>query len=138
MNRLRKALEAVGAGSYDESEARGFDIACVPKKKLFASNKNPRLLGRFVSVVDREAVADAWSQAVKWGASDEVCVLLMGTSLAPAGELAIEIGDQRRKHGRSGGKLTLIPVDARDWDARMPLDAPAIAKTLLARLKKGA
>jgi len=135
MGRLRQALEAVG-GDYDESDVRGFDIACVPKKKLFASNKNPRLLGRFVTVVDREAVADAWSQAMKWNPSDEVCVLLMGTSLAPAGELATEIGDQRRKHRT--GKLTLIPVDARDWDARMPLDAPAIAKTLLARLKKGA
>jgi curved DNA-binding protein CbpA len=136
MSRLRQALGAVG-GEYDESDVRGFDIACVPKKKLFGSNKNPRLLGRFVSVVDREAVADAWAQAVKWGASDEVCVLLMGTSLASAGELATEIGDQRKKH-RTGGKLTLIPVDARDWDARMPLDAPAIAKSLLARLKKGA
>jgi curved DNA-binding protein CbpA len=137
MGRLRQALEAVGAG-YDESDVRGFDIACVPKKKLFASTKNPRLLGRFVSVVDREAIADAWSQAAKWGGSEEVCVLLMGTSLAPAGELATEIGDQRRKHGRTGGKLTLIPVDARDWEARMPLDAPAVAKTLLERLRKGA
>jgi curved DNA-binding protein CbpA len=135
MNRLRQALEMVGA-DYDLSDVRGFDIACVPKKKLFGGNKNPRLLGRFVSVVDREALADAWSQAMKWNASDEVCVLLMGTSLAPAGELAKEIADQRRKHRT--GKLTLIPVDARDWDARMPLDAPAIAKTLLARLKKGA
>ncbi len=137
MGRLRQALEAVGAG-YDESDVRGFDIACVPKRKLFASTKNPRLLGRFVSVVDREAIADAWSQAAKWGGSEDVCVLLMGTSLAPAGELATEIGDQRRKHGRTGGKLTLIPVDARDWEARMPLDAPAVAKTLLERLRKGA
>ena len=32
---------------------------------------------------------------------------------------------------------TGIPVDARVWDAHMPLDAPAIAKTLLARLKSG-
>jgi len=135
MNRLRQALDMMGA-DYDLSDVRGFDIASVPKKKLFGGNKNPRLLGRFVSVVDREAVADAWSQAVKWNASDEVCVLLMGTSLAPAGELAKEIGEQRRKHRT--GKLTLIPVDARDWDARMPLDAPAIAKTLLARLKTGA
>jgi len=74
--------------------------------------------------------------AASFRPADEVCVLLMGTSLAPAGELAREIGDQRRKH--RSGKLTLIPVDARDWDAHMPLDAPAIAKTLLARLKKGA
>jgi curved DNA-binding protein CbpA len=137
MGRLRVALEAVG-GTYDVAEARGFDIALVPKKKLFSSNKNPRLLGRFVSTVDREAVADAWTQAAKWAGTDEACVLLMGTSLAPAGDLATEIGDQRRKHGKAGGgKLVLIPVDARDWDARMPIDAPPIAKTLLARLRSG-
>jgi len=137
MGRLRVALEAVG-GTYDPAEARGFDIALVPKKKLFSSNKNPRLLGRFVSTVDRDAVADAWTQAAKWAGTDEACVLLMGTALAPAAELATEIGDQRRKHGKAGGgKLVLIPVDARDWDARMPIDAPSIAKTLLARLKSG-
>ena len=136
MVRLRTALEAVGG--YDESEARGFDIALVPKKKLFSSTKNPRLLGRFVGTVDRDAVADTWAQAAKWAGGDEACVLLMGTSLAPAGDLATEIGDQRRKHGRAGGgKLVLIPVDARDWEARMPLDAPPIAKTLLARLRSG-
>jgi len=135
IGRLRLALE--GVGGYDEAQARGFDIALVPKKKLFSTSRNPRLLGRFVSSVDRDAVADAWTQAVKWAGADEACVLLMGTALAPAGELATEIGDQRKKHGRSGAKLVLIPVDARDWDARMPLDAPPVAKTLLARLKSG-
>ena len=63
MSRLRQALEAVGGGGYDESQVRGFDIACVPKSKLFARNKNPRLLGRFISHLDREAVADAWQEA---------------------------------------------------------------------------
>jgi curved DNA-binding protein CbpA len=138
MTRLRQALEAVGGG-YDESPVPGFDIACVPKSKLFARSKNPRLLGRFISRLDREAVADAWQEAAKWGvpAGDDVCVLLMGTSLAPARELAAEISDQRRKQ-RKGGKLTLIPVDASVWDAHMPFDAPEVAKTLLARLKSGA
>ena len=136
MGRLRVALE--GVGGYDESDARGFDIALVPKSKLFSRTKNPRLVGRFVSTVDREAIADTWAHAAKWAGSEEVCVLLMGTSLAPAGDLATEIGDQRRKHGRAGGgKLVLIPVDARDWEARMPLDAPPIAKALLARLRSG-
>src|SRR5262249_47785486 len=93
MGRLRMALETV-SGTYDEAAARGFDIALVPKKKLFSSNKNPRLLGRFVSTVDREAVADAWTQAAKWAGADEACVLLMGTALASAGDLATEIGDQ--------------------------------------------
>jgi curved DNA-binding protein CbpA len=136
IGRLRQALDLIG-GEYDDAQVRGFDIACVPKSKLFGRNKNPRLLGRFVSQLDRDAVADAWTQASKWGdpKKDEVCVLLMGTSLAPAGELAGEIADQRKK--ARGAKLTLIPVDARVWDAHMPLDAPAIAKTLIARLKSG-
>ena len=138
VGRLRQALAAVGGG-YDESEVSGFDLACVPKKKIFASNKNPRLLGRFISRLDREAVADAWKEAAKWGVpgGEDVCVLLMGTSLAPAGELAGEIADQRKRQPRKGGKLTLIPVDARVWDAHMPFDAPEIAKTLLARLRTG-
>jgi hypothetical protein len=63
-------------------------------------------------------------------------VLLMGTSLASAGELAGEIAAQRRK-SRSA-KVTLIPVDASIWDAHMPLDAPAVARSLIARLKSGA
>jgi curved DNA-binding protein CbpA len=137
LSRLRQGLDAMSAG-YEPSTLRGFDLALLPKSKLFGRSKNPRLLARFVSTLDREAVADAWVQAVKWGdtKNDEVCVLLLGTALAPAGELAGEIADQRRKS--RGAKLTLIPVDARVWDAHMPLDAPVIAKTLLARLKSGA
>jgi len=137
LGRLRQALEAVAAG-YEEAPLRGFDFALVPKKPLFGRSKNPRLLGRFVSELDRDAIADAWLQALKWGdtKNDEVCVLLMGTALAPAGELAGEIADQRRRS--RAAKVTLIPVDARVWNAHMPLDAPAIAKTLLARLKSGA
>ena len=136
MSRLRQALAAVGGG-YDESQLRSFDLALTPKKKLFGSNKNPKLLARFISTLDREAVADAWTQASKWGDTkhDEVCVLLLGTALSPAGELAGEIAEQRKKS--RGARITLIPVDARVWNAHMPLDAPAIAKTLLARLKSG-
>jgi curved DNA-binding protein CbpA len=136
LTRLRQALESIG-GDYDAAQLRGFDLALMPKKKLFGGSKNPKLLARFVSDLDRAAVADAWLQALKWGdtKSEEVCVLLLGTALAPAGELAGEIADQRRKS--RGARITLIPVDARIWNAHMPLDAPAIAKTLLARLKSG-
>jgi hypothetical protein len=133
---VRQALDAVGGG-YDETQVSGFDIACVPKSRMFGRSKNPRLLGRFVPTLDREAVADAWTQASKWAEAkkDDVCVLLMGTSLAPAGALAGEIAIQRRKS--RGAKLTLIPVDASMWQAHMPLDAPEIAKSLIARLKSG-
>jgi len=115
----------------------GFDIAWAPKSKLFSRGKGPRLLGRFVACVDRDAVVDAWARAgTAGGSTDEVCVLLMGAAMAPAGELARAIAEQRRR--QRGTTLTLIPVDARNWEAHMPLDAPGIAKTLLARLRTGA
>jgi hypothetical protein len=47
-----------------------------------------------------------------------------------------QIRDQSLRN-RSVGKLVLIPVDARDLDAKMPLDAPPIARTLIERLKRG-
>jgi curved DNA-binding protein CbpA len=134
VGRMRQAFEAVGG--YDETQVRGFDLAWLPKSKLFARGKGPRLLARFVSRVDGEAVSDAWTQAAKWAGNDDVCVLLIGPSLAPAGELAGAIADQRRKSRST--KVTLIPVDARNWDAHLPTDAPASAKTLLARLRSGA
>jgi curved DNA-binding protein CbpA len=136
INRLRSAIESVDSG-YDETQVNGFDVAWAPKSKLFSRGKGPRLLGRFVDCVDRDAVVDAWAQAGKTGGTtDEVCVLLMGSAVAPAGELARAIAEQRRR--QRGTRLTLIPVDARNWEAHMPLDAPGIAKTLLARLRTGA
>lgn len=129
--RFQHAVEAVG--DYDPSSLRGFDIALVPKPKMFGRSKNPRLLGRYVSIVDGAAVADAWVQAGRWSA-EETCVFLLGTSLASAGELAGAIAEQRKK---TRTKVTLIPVDARDWGSYVPNDAPEIAKSLLARLKRG-
>jgi curved DNA-binding protein CbpA len=132
LNRFKHAVDAVGGG-YDEAQLRGFEMAFIPKSKLFGKNKNPRLLGRFLSSVDGPAVADTWTQAGKW-TSEDVCVFLLGSSLASARELATAIAEQRR---RSRSKVTLIPVDARDWTAHVPTDAPDIAKTLIARLKGG-
>jgi curved DNA-binding protein CbpA len=136
LSRLRSGIEAIGA-AYDEARVPNFDLALTPRSKLFGRSNNPRLLARFVPTVDRDALADAWVQAAKWGDTkrDEVCVLLLGSALAPAAELAREITDQRRKS--RGAKVTVIPVDARVWDARMPVDAPAVAKALLAHLKSG-
>jgi len=137
ISRLRSVIEAVDS-RYSELRVRGFDVAWAPKGRLFARGKGPRLLGRFVARVDRDAVVEAWIQAGKTGGSsgDELCVLLMGPAMAPAGELALAIAEQRRRRRRS--KLTLIPVDARNWDAHMPVDAPGIAKTLISRLRTGA
>ena len=139
MGRFREALAQVAGDRYDESRVPGFDIACVPKAKLFARGKGPRLLGRFVSRVDGEAVAYAYMHAGNWKvpSGEEICVILMGSAMAPPRELAAAIAEQRRRPVR-GGKVTLIPVDTRVWTAYMPTDAPEVAKNLLARLQTGA
>ena len=69
------------------------------------------------------------------GPARRVCVLLIGSTLGTAGEMARAIAEQRRKS--RGAKATLIPVDARNWDAHLPTDAPDHAKTLLARVRSG-
>ena len=132
LSRFRTAVASVGGG-YDEAELRGFEFAFVPKSTFFGRNKNPRLLGRFVPKVDGPAVTDTWTQAGKW-TTEEVCVFLLGSSLAPARELATAISEQRR---RSKSKVTLIPIDARDWAAHIPTDAPDVVKVLLAKLRGG-
>ena len=139
LERFRAALVQAAGNAYDESPAKGFDIACVPKSKMFARAKGPRLLGRFVARVDGASVADAWAQTGKLNlpAGEEVCVILMGTQVAPAGELATAIAEQRRRPARGGPRVTLIPVNASVWDAHMPTDAPEVAKTLLNRLRTG-
>lgn len=139
IGRFRQALIATLGAGYDESPVKGFDMACVPKGKMFSRTKNPRLLVRFVPRVDGATVGDAWAQASKWNVpeKEEICVFLIGSSIAPPRELADAIGEQRKKPLR-GAKVTLIPVDQRDWEAHMPIDAPGLCKSLLAKLKSGA
>jgi hypothetical protein len=138
VERFRHAMTQVVGSTYDESDLRGFDIACTPKSKMFARAKGPRLLVRFVARVDAASVAEAWGLVNKAGMppGDEVCIILMATDLAPAKELAGAIAEQRRRPGR-GPRVTLIPVNASVWDAHVPTDAPDVAKTLLTRLKSG-
>jgi curved DNA-binding protein CbpA len=136
MDRFRQAFVQVAGATHDEAQVLGFDFASSPKRKLFGRSKGPRLLGRFVSRVDARSVAEAWTQAGRWTvpAGDEICVILMGTAVATARELADAIAEQRRRPAR-GGKVTLIPVNSSVWDAHMPTDAPAVAKDLLANLR---
>jgi hypothetical protein len=133
LGRLQQVVETLGG--YTDAPVRGFDLAWIPKTKMFARAKGPRLMARFVSRVDGDAIAEAWIQAIKWSAGEEVSVLLIGPALAPAGELATAIAEQKRKS--RGAKATVIPVDARNWDARFPVDAPEIAKTIITRLRSG-
>lgn len=135
VSRFRQAFAHVAGAEYDEMPAHGFEFSWIPKAKLFARTRGPRILGRFVQRVDSAAVADAWA-AVKLvaRAGEETCVILIGSELAPQRELADAIASQRRRPLR-GGDVTVIPVSARAWDALLPTDAPALARDLLARLR---
>jgi hypothetical protein len=112
----------------------GFDIACAPKSRLFARTKGPQLLGRFVGCVDGDAIAEPWAQVdqLKVPLNTEICVFLIGSEVAPPRQLADAIARQRRTAPK-GRTVVLIPVD----DAQTPTDAPAIARTLRARLRTG-
>jgi hypothetical protein len=138
--RFRQAFEAVGDGYSEAEPPRPFDFGSLPKPKLFSRNRGPRLLGRYVDRIDADAVVDTLTQAGRWddASKDEVCVFLMGTSMVPRGDIERAILQYRRAQARGGARVTLIPVDARDWQAHFPVDAPEVAKILLTRLRTGA
>jgi len=119
------------AGTTNRRSAASTSRAC--EEEIFASNKNPRLLGRFISRLDREAVADAWKEAAKWGVpgGEDVCVLLMAHRSLPQanwrgdrGPAQTAVTQGRQAHADSCRRARLGP--------HMPFDAPEIAKTLLA------
>jgi curved DNA-binding protein CbpA len=137
-SRFRRAA-AVLLGDYEETHVGNFDLVYVPKSKLFGRAKGPCLLARFVTKVDGPAVTETSVFAAQWGAPqlrEEICVFLMGATMAPRRELEHAIGEHRR-HSTRRAKVTLIPIDATDWTAHVPIDAAPIAKAVLARLQGG-
>ena len=134
--RFRQALESE-FGAYEQPSVPGFQVTCVPKPPFWKLKLPPRVLGRFVSQVDGPAVSESWSMAsrMKKDNQRDLCVFVMGPAVAPAGELAIAIAEQRRKPMPAGGTLILVPVNTRNWAAHVPNDAPQVVKSLLTRLK---
>lgn len=135
--RFRQALNTE-FGAYDQAPVAGFEITCFPKAGRFTFRQPPRVLARFVQRVDAAAMSESWALAsrMKRDGQGDVCVFVMGPALAPAGELAAVITEQRRKPAPPiGGKLVLVPVNTQTWAAHIPTDAPAAVKSLLSRLK---
>jgi curved DNA-binding protein CbpA len=124
-------------GSYDQVSLDGFEVAVLPTPKFWSLRLPPRVLGKFVPLVDGKAVAEAWMQAAKMkkDSQRDLCVFLLGPALASATELAVAIGEQRKRPMPAGGKLVLVPVSSKDWSAHVPTDAPDVCKSLLSRLK---
>jgi hypothetical protein len=136
--KLRDALMAL-AGSATPVTAGGFDAAYLikPRKQLFKkADPQVRLLARFLPHVDAAAVEEVWPFALKSGGLDGViCLMLLGTSVAPARELGAAVAELRRKT-RTGAPI-IVPVDVRDWEALFPPEAPDIARQVVQRLKSG-
>jgi curved DNA-binding protein CbpA len=134
--RFRQALERE-FGRYEEAPLRGFDVVCIPKPPFWSLRLPPRILGRFLPEVDGAAVLETWALAVrmKKDPQRDLCVFVMAPAVAPPGELAAAIAEQRRKRMPAGGKLIMIPVNTRTWNAHVPTDAPPVVKSLLTRLK---
>jgi len=134
MLKLRDAVGAVFGGT--ESTAAGFDamFASKPKKGLFRKGDEAvRLMVRFVPQVDAAAIADVWPRALKMTGEGIACVLLLGSSLAPASELAASVSEQRRRSRNLGP--VLVPVDVRDWEALFPPDTPSSVRAVVQRLR---
>jgi curved DNA-binding protein CbpA len=134
--RFRQAIQSE-FGTYESPAVAGFEITCVPKPPFWKLKLPPRVLGRFVPQVDAAAVTESWTQAsrMKRDTQRDLIVFVMGPVVAPPGELAVAIQEQMRKPMPAGGKLTLVPVNTRNWHAHVPNDAPPVVKSLLARLK---
>jgi curved DNA-binding protein CbpA len=122
---------------FEEVRIPGFDVTCIPKPAFFSLRLPPRVLGRFVDHVDRASLVDTWAMAsrMKKDGQRDIVVFLMGPAVAPPGELAAAITEQRKKPMPAGGKLFMVPVNTRNWNAHVPADAPPVVKSLVSRLK---
>jgi DnaJ-like protein len=137
MSKLRTAIDDV-FGSIDSVPASGFDLAVVSKSKksLFKkADEKVCVVARFVARVDSQAIADVWPDAsrVRAPGATSCVVLLLGSGIAPAKELAAAVSAQRRN--TRNANVTVVPVDVRDWEALFPPETPALVRSLIQRLK---
>jgi curved DNA-binding protein CbpA len=137
LGRLRAALQTVVPDAVFASVS-GFDLACLSRSKssLFRRATPPSVLVRLAARVDRDVVNDAYACAIKAKLEQKPIVLLLaGDQLAAMGELAQAIEEQRRRSPGLTDVLIPVPVDVRDFSAKIPANAPAAVRTLLEDLK---
>lgn len=143
--RVRESLSQV-LGSCDMLTVRGFDLACLPRAKtsmtlsqIFKRAPTPAVLVRIVSRVDAAVAVEAWTNAVRARLDTKpgqpIVMLLFGNELASGGELAKAIEEQRRKSPSRQDTLFPVPIDLRDWSAKIPLNAPDTVRTLIEKIK---
>lgn len=139
MAKLRQAAHQA-LGMCEILPATGFELAWRPVPRQFWRTPSRWILARFVSHVDAEAIVSGWTTAERVqqdSGAHVVCVILLGTVLAPAGELARALTDRRRARMPASRRkrITVVPVDMRDWSAHLPRDAPRAVRSLVSRLQ---
>lgn len=138
IGRLRAALTTiVPEGAF--VAVPGFELAMVPRAKasLFRRSVPPSLLIRLAGLVDKDVVIDAYAHAMNAKIDQKpIVMVLAGDRLAPLGELAQAIDEHRRRNPALTDVLLPVPVDLRDWSARIPANAPPSVKELLDAIKQ--
>jgi hypothetical protein len=134
--RVRRAVEQEFAKA-ESVTAPGFDLAQSPVKTGLFAKTLPIVVGRFVPQVTGAAVRETWRMAVRIRKEPQrdVCVFVLAPTVAPAGELAVAIAEQRRRAVPGGGRIIMVPVNTQNWNAHVPTDAPPVVKSLLTRMK---
>jgi hypothetical protein len=128
--RLTEAAVAAGGTTL---KVAGFDWVFVFKgaRPLFRKPEpSVRVVVRIVPIVDAAAIADAWPFVVRLSTEDEtLCLMMLGSGMAPARDLSVAVTDLRKKTRRAGP--VVVPVDVRDWAALLPAETPAPIRVLL-------
>jgi hypothetical protein len=137
---LARATDVVTrfVGDGDTRPIKGFDVACLTRSRphLFRRTPPVSVLVRHATIVDAAVAGDAWMCAVKAKLPQKpIVLLLIGNALAPASELARVIEDQRRRHPSQADTLFPVPVDARDWSAKIPTNSPEPVRALVDKLR---
>jgi DnaJ domain len=137
LGRLQEVVRSV-IGDCETRAVRGFDTVFLSKARpsLLRRTTPPSLLVKFAPAVDSVLVTEAWTNAVRANLDHKPLVLLLvGDTLAPAYELSRAIEDLRRRNPSLVDSLFAVPVDVRDWSAKIPSNAPDSVRTLIEKLK---
>jgi hypothetical protein len=134
--RIRDAVTSAGG---TVTTAAAIDMVCRirGRKNLFSrSEPTVTMAVCVVPLVDAAAVHEAWGPVLRLAAPGEtLCLMLLGSRIAQARELAVEVSDLRKKTRKAGP--IVIPIDLRDWEALFPPETPAVVRALVERLRQG-
>jgi len=146
LQRIERTLQQV-VGDCEFPVVHGFDLACIPRGRTVTSRSlsdllkkqvAPIVLVRIVLVVDGGAAMEAYGNAVRSRIDAKgrgMALLLLGNQIGPASELARAIEDARKKSPTAQDRIFPVPIDMRDWSAKIPLNTPDAIRTLVERLK---